>query len=148
MARKETLTVSIDIVGKIDSFSNSLKQIEGQLGRLKIRDDLADGVSNTIKKLNSEITKITELTSGGKLKLIDEKSFQKSISNIENLYNNLINTLQNKGINTSFLKEDVKTISELSRLQREYGKALDDSKDKQKQLTQKVKETKKAFESF
>jgi len=106
MANKQTSTiaVNVDVIGKLDNFSKALKIMESQLGNLNLGPQLSESFTTSFKKAFKEIEKASELTAGGKLKLVDEKVFQKTVSNIENIYDDLINKLEKHGVKTSLLK--------------------------------------------
>lgn len=142
MGTTKTITVAIDVVGKLDKLSNGLKQVQNQLGNFDLTAGLEKEFSSTLTKLFKQIDRASELSSGGKLKLIDEKAFNKAISNIENAYDELISKLERQGVNTSFLKEDAKVLKTLTNLQNKYEEKIRDSLKEQKKLTRELEKAK------
>ena len=142
MGTTKTITVAIDVVGKLDKLSNGLKQVQNQLGNFDLTAGLEKEFSSTLAKLFKQIDRASELSSGGKLKLIDEKAFNKAISNIENAYDDLISKLERQGVNTSFLKEDAKVLKTLTNLQNKYEEKIRDSLKEQKKLTRELEKAK------
>ena len=142
MGTTKTITVAIDVVGKLDKLSSGLKQVQNQLGNFDLTAGLEKEFSSTLTKLFKQIDRASELSSGGKLKLIDEKAFNKAISDIENAYDDLISKLERQGVNTSFLKEDAKVLKTLTNLQNKYEEKIKDSLKEQKKLTRELEKAK------
>ena len=121
---QNTVTVTVDIQAKLNQFEQSLDKIKQGLKQLKVGDSVDERLRTLFRNYEKEAEKIRSKTAKGKLSIVDEKQVNASFERIEQIYNALVDKLESKGIKTSFLKEDAKTLSTLRSLTNQYDRAL------------------------
>lgn len=144
MKDTNSMKVTIDVLGKIDSFTKNLNLIQGQLNRLHLSDNLKDSFSNLFTDLEKEISSIQNAVGNNQLNLIDEKKVSKSIAKIDNLYGTLIKKLNSSGVDTVFLEKDRTALNGILKAQQSYTKEIKTTLREQEKLNKKLEEAKEA----
>ena len=146
-ANRQSVTIDINVAGHIEKFSENIKKIQSELNKLHLAPGLKDTFSGIFISLDREIQNIQNKTGKGKLNIVDEKSIQRSLGNIDNLYGNLIKKLSSQGVKTSLLEKDHKAIQAMTTAAANYGKAVRQNVAEEKKLTDAVEKRKKALDA-
>ena len=145
MSTKQTITIDVELLGKVDQFSGTIKKLQSELGQLSLGKGLTDSFNTSFNVLNREIEKIQSITAKKKINVVDEKSIRKSLDEIERVYAQVVSKIQSEGVNTSFLKQDKRAIEALSKAQANYSNQIKDTKQKQTELNREIEKAQKAL---
>ena len=103
---KREISVGINVAAKIENAQKNIVSLQNQLNKLNVPASVKNEFEGLFSGMERELDKLTQKTAGGKLKLIDKASVEKSIDNIDSLYGALIKKFESRGIATAGLKED------------------------------------------
>ena len=146
MRTKQTITIDVELLGKVDSFSNSIKTLQSELSKLSLGKGLTEGFKSSFATITNELEKIQNIAAKKKISVIDDKQIQKSLNTIETAYASVLNKLESEGINTSFLKQDKKAIEALTKASTDFTKQIAKSKKEQDRLNKSLQEALKLQE--
>ena len=116
----QTITLTVDIVGKIDNIQSAIKQIQNGLGNISFGNGKEKDLLNQITSIGRELDNIKKRASGG-LTSGQITAETKKVQMLSNEFNNIIKTF-NKISNRPLQFIDTKEISNLRQAAQEFDK--------------------------
>lgn len=142
------ISVTLDVGAEITRYKAAMSQIQTELSKLHIPDDLNTDIKNTFKNYSEQIKNLEQLIEkeGEELTPMNEKVIKENVANIEKTYKNLIKKLNSKGFQASVLEQDYKALELMEKAQDKYEKAVKDTNKQIKEQESIINKAKEALE--
>ena len=125
MGNNSKVSVNVDFKANISAFQSSLQIMKNGLAQLKLPNNLKDSFTRTFNQLEDEIKNFQNLTSSGKMTVVDEKAIAKSQSQIKRLFDTIKNDFSKAGIQDAGFDKIAKQVDLLNQ---KYGLNLEEKK--------------------
>ena len=147
-ANDRKISVTLDVGAEITRYKAAMSQIQTELGKLHIPDDLNTDIKNTFKNYSEQIKNLEQLIEkeGEELTPMNEKVIKENVANIEKTYKSLIKKLNSKGFQASVLEQDYKALELMEKAQDKYEKAVKDTNKQIKEQEGIINKAKEALE--
>ena len=145
MANKhQQISIGVDFIANLDKFTQGINNAKGIMSKLDISEQTRKGIDGLAEKMATEITKIKDVASRGKVDIVDVNKINTSMKHIESAYAQMINKIEDMGGDSTFLKNDAKALKALKTGQDNYTKAIVDTEKAQKRLNENLEKAQKA----
>ena len=147
MGNNNRVSVNVDFKANISAFQSSLQLMKNGLAQLKLPNNLKDSFTKTFNQLENEIKNFQNLTSSGKMTVVNEKAIAKSQSQIKRLFDTIKNDFSKAGIQDAGFDKITKQVDLLNKKYEKFqqnvnntdlGKQVKDAESNLKRLRKKL----------
>ena len=140
----QQISIGVDFIANLDRFTQGINSAKGIMSKLDISEQTRKGIDGLAEKMSTEITKIKDIASRGKVDIVDVNKINTSIKHIESAYAQMISKIEDMGGDSTFLKNDAKALKALKNGQDEYKEAIKETEKEQKKFNDALEKAKKA----
>lgn len=127
MANDHVIKATIDIGAEIGRYESAIKNIQGDLNKLALPDNIATDFKKIFNNAANEIDNLRKKTANNEINLVDEKSVKGSLKRLNDFYSDLIEKMESRKVRTSLLEEDQQVLNKLNSLVDKYTGAINKS---------------------
>ena len=127
MGNNNRVSVNVDFKANISAFQSSLQLMKNGLAQLKLPNNLKDSFTKTFNQLENEIKNFQNLTSSGKMTVVNEKAIAKSQSQIKRLFDTIKNDFSKAGIQDAGFDKIAKQVDLLNQKYEKFQQKVNDT---------------------